>query len=71
MAGTSTTKKEEYRQPDLEPFVGQWVVLHSDAVIEHGEELEPIVERARARGIRRPRVLYVEPQRKGVVRLGL
>jgi hypothetical protein len=63
--------KEMRHQPDLKPFVGQWVVLLNDAVIEHGEELASIVERARARGIRCPRVLFVEPQQKRVVMLGL
>jgi len=71
VAGTSTTNTEKRRQPDLRPFAGQWVVLDNDAVVDHGHELEPLVESARARGIRCPRVMFVEQTPKGVVKLGL
>lgn len=46
--------------PDLKPYAGEWVVLHRGEVLEHGTELQGIVDRARAQGIQRPRVLFVE-----------
>ncbi len=57
--------------PDLHSFVGEWVVLNNDVVIAHGPELKVIVEQARARGIVRPRVLYVEDRDSEAVKLGL
>ena len=47
------------------------VVLHDDVVIEHGTDLKAIVDKARARGIERPRVLFVEGRDPETVRLGL
>jgi len=57
--------------PDLRSFVGEWVVLHEEVVIEHSPDLKAIVEKARAKGIGRPRVLYVEDRDSETVKLGL
>jgi hypothetical protein len=56
---------------NLQAYAGQWVVVHNETVIEHGPDLAQIVDNARSRGIRCPRVLYVEPSRARTVRLGL
>lgn len=56
---------------DLEAYAGEWVVLQNERVIEHGPDLTRIVENARSRGIRCPRVLFVEPTRGRPIRLGL
>jgi len=56
---------------DLRSFVGEWVVLHDDGVIEHGPDLKAIGEKALAKGIGRPRVLYVEDRDSETVKLGL
>ena len=72
MAGTKThLDSERDGTPDLRSFVGEWVVLQDDVVIEHGAELKVIVEKARARGIGRPRVFYVEGSDPETVKLGL
>lgn len=72
MAGTQTRiDSEPNSPPDLHAYAGQWVVLHEGAVIEHGPELKVIVDKARARGIQRPRVLYVEGRDPEAVKLGL
>lgn len=57
--------------PDLRPFAGEWVVIQDEAVIEHGPDLPAIAEKARARGVERPRVLYVEPRDPDAEKLGL
>jgi hypothetical protein len=56
---------------DWEVFAGEWVVIQDETVIEHGRDLAEIAERARSRGIRRPRVVFVEPRRERAVKLGL
>lgn len=56
---------------NLEAYAGEWVVIQDEMVIEHGLNLTEIVENARSRGIRRPRVHLVEPSRARTVRLGL
>jgi hypothetical protein len=57
--------------PNLQAYAGEWVVLHDGTVIEHGPDLAKIAEKARAQGIRCPRVFYVEPHHKRAVKLGL
>jgi hypothetical protein len=59
------------RGANLEAYAGQWVVVQNEMVIEHGPDLTRIVDNARARGIRCPRVLFVEPGRARTVRFGL
>jgi hypothetical protein len=59
------------RVANLEAYAGQWVVVQNERVIEHGPDLRQIVDKARSRGIRCPRVLFVEPSRARTVRLGL
>ncbi|MGH9318671.1 MAG: DUF5678 domain-containing protein [Vicinamibacteria bacterium] len=56
---------------NFEAYAGEWVVVQDERVIEHGSDLAQIVENARSRGIRCPRVLFVEPSRERTVRLGL
>ena len=62
---------EQHVTLDLSPFAGQWIVIQDGAVIEHGPDLDKIAEKARVRGVKRPRVLYVEPRNQGTVKLGL
>jgi hypothetical protein len=57
--------------PNLSAYTGEWVILHDGTVIEHGWDLADIAEKARDRGIHCPRVLYVEPDPKGAVKLGM
>ncbi len=72
MAGTKTHfHSDRNSTPDLRPFAGEWVVLRDDVVIEHGTDLKAIVDKARAKGIERPRVLFVEGRDPETVRLGL
>jgi len=72
MAGTQTRIHSDPNSPqDLHTYAGQWVVLHDGAVIEHGAELKVIVDNSRARGIQRPRVLFVEEYDSEAVKLGL
>lgn len=72
MAGTQTRIHSDANSPpDLHTYAGEWVVLHDGAVIEHGAELEAIVDKARSRGIQRPRVLFVEGRDRKAVKLGL
>jgi hypothetical protein len=59
------------RETGLQAYVGEWVVLDNGTVIEHGADLVEIVERARARGIQKPYIDFVEPVEPGVVKLGL
>jgi hypothetical protein len=59
------------RVANLEAYAGQWVVLQNERVIEHGRHLTQIVDKARSRGIRCPRVLFVEPSRARTARFGL
>jgi hypothetical protein len=56
---------------DWGPYCGQWVVLHDGAVIACGPELKVIVDKAHARGMERPRVLFVEGRDPETVKLGL
>jgi len=72
MAQTKTrANTEQHLTLDLSPFAGQWIVIQDGAVIEHGPDLDRIAEKARVRGVRRPRVLYVEPRSPDTVKLGL
>jgi Family of unknown function (DUF5678) len=63
--------KDRDAAPDLRAYVGEWVVLLNDTVIEHGPDLETIADKARARGIQRPRVVFVSPHKPGQAKLGL
>ena len=72
MAQTNTRgDTEQHLTLDLSPFAGQWIVIQDGAVIEHGPDLDKIAEKARVRGVKRPRVLYVELRNQGTVKLGL
>jgi len=71
MAGTQTRDHSDPSSPNLQSYAGQWVVLHDGEVIEHGAALKAIVDKARARGINRPRVLFVEGRKPEAVKLGL
>ena len=72
MAQTKTrANTEQHLTLDLSPFAGQWIVIQDGAVIEHGPDLNRIAEKARVRGVQRPRVLYVEPRSPDTVKLGL
>lgn len=62
---------EQHLTLDLSSFAGQWIVIQDGAVIEHGPDLDEIAEKARVRGVKRPRVLYVEPRNPDAVKLGL
>ena len=72
MAQTKTrANTEQHLTLDLSPFAGQWIVIQDGAVIEHGPDLDRIAEKARVRGVQRPRVLYVEHRSPDTVKLGL
>ncbi len=74
MSGTQTklgTSEKPASDASLSLYEGEWVVLHENAVIEHGPDLVEIAARARTRGILCPRVLFVEPRRQDEVKLGL
>lgn len=74
MGGTSTgldRDKDGSKAPALSAYAGEWVVLHDDAAIEHGPDLEQVVSKARARGIECPRVVFVPPHGSAQVKLGL
>ena len=74
MSGTSTRLDRDRDggvAPDLSAYVGEWVVLQDDTVIEHGLDLEQLANKARAQGIDRPRVVFVSPHGPGHAKLGL
>lgn len=73
MSGTTRLDRDGDRDAaiDLHAYVGEWVVLQNDTVIEHGPDLEQIADKARARGIQSPRVVFVSPPRPDHVKLGL
>jgi len=71
MAGTESRYHSDPSSPDLRSYAGRWVVLHAGEVIEHGAALKAIVDKARARGIQRPRVLFVEGRDPQAVKLGI
>jgi hypothetical protein len=74
MAGISTRldrDRDGTPVPDLSAYVGEWVVLQDDKVVEHGPDLEHVAKPARAQGIHRPRVVFVSPLSPGHVKLGL
>ncbi|HXV63529.1 MAG TPA: DUF5678 domain-containing protein [Vicinamibacteria bacterium] len=54
-------ERDQRPAPDLNPYVGEWVVIQNDTVVEHGRDLEELASKARSRGIRRPRVVFVPP----------
>ena len=59
------------RETGLQAYAGEWVVLENGTIVEHGADLVELVKKARARGIQKPYIHFVEPLEPGVVKLGL
>ena len=55
----------------LRHFENEWVVLEVDDVIAHGVDAVKVIEEARAKGIKRPYVFFVEPKNEEVIQIGL
>jgi len=56
----------------MEAYAGQWVALEGEKVIAHGDDVPPVLEEARNKGIQVPLILWVEPEPvENAVRMGL
>ena len=58
--GVIDLKKElEWLKEHGREYVGEWVVLDGDRLIGHGPDPIPIVEQARAEGVKMPFAKYI------------
>lgn len=76
VAGTRLREREDAwcrAHPEvLKRHAGQWLVVEGEELVAHGEDPASVVRRARDRGVVAiPYVFFVEPPRRGVVKLGL
>ncbi len=55
----------------LRQFENEWIVLEVDDVIAHGVDAVKVIDEARAKGIKRPYVFFVEPKNENVITIGL
>jgi predicted RNase H-like HicB family nuclease len=55
----------------LRQFENEWVVLQGDEIIAHGSDAARVIQEARARGIKRPYVFFVEQMNENVITIGL
>lgn len=55
----------------LRHFENEWVVLEVGDIIAHGVDAAKVIEEARAKGIKRPYVFFVEPKNENVITIGL
>ncbi len=67
----STSSTEEGANVDWKSLEGKWVAVENEVVVEHGTRLVDVVRSARAMGIPKPYVFYVEATREGAAKLGL
>jgi hypothetical protein len=67
----SEPSAEDGSKLEWKSLEGQWVAVQNELVVEHGSKLVDVVRRARARGIHKPYVFYVEPTGENVTKLGL
>ncbi len=56
---------------ELQRYENQWVVLEGEEVISHGSDPAQVIQEAKARGIRKPYVFFVERQNENVITMGL
>jgi hypothetical protein len=77
-AAKSTSRREREllwlrtHRADLQPFIGEWVVLEGENIVAHNPDPITAVREARSKGIKSPFVHRVESGRtKGESRLGL
>ena len=52
-------------------YVSEWVVLQNGTVVGHGPDLDLVVKHAQAKGIQRPRVVFVSRVNPSHAKLGL
>ena len=55
----------------LQKFAGRWVVLENEEVVSVGDTATDAALAARARGIKVPYLLFVEPCSPDTVKIGL
>jgi hypothetical protein len=56
---------------DLQPYEGQWVVLHNEKLIAHSQSLREVTSMARKRGIKKPLVFRVPQEDPNIEIIGL
>ena len=54
----------------LQRFENKWVALEGQEIIAHGEDAADVIKVARARGIKKPYVFFVEPKDENVIMYG-
>lgn len=62
---------EEERTAKLQKFAGRWVVLKNNEVVSTGDNASEAAAGARARGIKVPYLLFVEPVSRDTAKMGL
>jgi len=55
----------------LKQFENEWVALEGEKIIAHGPDAADVIKAARAEGIRKPYVFFVEPKDENVIMYGL
>ena len=64
----------EWRRTHSETLIqyqNEWVVLEEEEIIAHGPDAAQVIGEAKARGIGRPYVFFVEKQNENVITIGL
>jgi hypothetical protein len=64
-------RTEEERTAKLQRFAGRWIVLERDEVVLAAESASEEAAVARARGIKVPHLLFVEPISRNTAKMGL
>ena len=55
----------------LKQFENQWVVLEGEEIVAHGSDPVEVIQEAKAKGIRKPYIFFVEQKRENVITIGL
>lgn len=55
----------------LKQFENQWVVLEGEEIVAYGSDPVQVIREAKAKGIRKPYIFFVEQKRENVITIGL
>lgn len=55
----------------LKQFENKWVALEGQRIIAHGDDPADVIKSARAQGVKRPYVFFVEQKKENVITFGL
>ena len=55
------TKEHTWLEGHAAEYAGQWVALHEDALLSHGENASEVLERAWSQGVEVPLLIHVPP----------